>query len=313
MNPYFRLKALTDYPEWHHKPLRLSRAEIQNPWLVFEEFFDMFHLTNIRDDLKLWLDDTANSGTEDMIRHAHTCGMVEKLAEAAHLLYEEKVQEENGEDDDEAISEEQEPSSGEAEEDDSGFEEDSGRKSFAKRLLVKADRNNPEKTMVRVFKIEEPDTLKETIQQWCRMALANDRANYEEASQREDVLVFCDEVLKLSEASYCIGKIYSIEKRSGFDLNRPKDLQVDLLRKEQGFSLTYEELLDPLQILHRFCENFPEAYVKAELWDMFDSAVISGKEPGKFSLLLHYQCLLTLTEAARYLHCRKKSASGSGS
>ena len=309
MNPYFRLKALTDYPEWHHKPLRLSRAEIQNPWLVFEEFFDMFHLTNIRDDLKLWLDDTANSGTEDMIRHAHTCGMVEKLAEAAHLLYEEKVQEENGEDDDEAISEEQEPSSGEAEEDDSGFEEDSGRKSFAKRLLVKADRKNPEKTMVRVFKIEEPDTLKETIQQWCRMALANDRAN----SQREDVLVFCDEVLKLVEASYCIGKIYSIEKRSGFDLNRPKDLQVDLLRKEQGFSLTYEELLDPLQILHRFCENFPEAYVKAELWDMFDSAVISGKEPGKFSLLLHYQCLLTLTEAARYLHCRKKSASGSGS
>ena len=159
MNPYFRLKALTDYPEWHHKPLRLSRAEIQNPWLVFEEFFDMFHLTNIRDDLKLWLDDTANSGTEDMIRHAHTCGMVEKLAEAAHLLYEEKVQEENGEDDDEAISEEQEPSSGEAEEDDSGFEEDSGRKSFAKRLLVKADRNNPEKTMVRVFKIEEPATV----------------------------------------------------------------------------------------------------------------------------------------------------------
>lgn len=307
MNPYYRLKALANYPEWHNKPLRLTKAEIKNPWLVVEEFFDMFHLTDIRDDLKFWLDDTANSGTEDMRRHAHTCSMVEKLAEAVHLLYEEKEQDESGGDGEATVSTELDSSSGEEEEDDSGFEEESDRKPFAKRLLIKADRNNPAETMFRVFKIEEPDTLKETVRQWCKIALANERANYEVASQREDILIFCDEVLKLIEATYCLGKIYSIEKRSGFALNRPKDLQVDFLRREQTFSLTYEELLNPVQILHHFCENFPEAYGKAELWDMLDSAIISGNGSDKFNLLLHYQCLLTLEEAARQLHQQKKS------
>jgi hypothetical protein len=313
MNPYFRLKVLTDYPEWHRKPLRLTTAEIENPWLVVEEFFGMYHLTDIRENLKLWLDDTVESGSEDMMRHVHTSAMVEKLAEAAYLLLDKKEEEESLADDHISETEDRESGLTEDQNDDADVTQESKQKLFAKRLIIKAVGNDPRKAIISVFKMEEPDTLKETIQQWCKTALSNERANYEEPSQREDLLSFCNELPRLVEAACCIGRICQIEERTGFPLNRPTGLQPDILRKEQAFSLSYEELLDPVQVLHEFCEQFSGNYVKAELWDMLDSAINSGNKSLQFYALLHYQCLLTLTEAARRLHRQKRSAFGPAS
>ena len=309
MNPYRRLKALTHYPEWHEKPLRLSTAEINNPWLVLEEFFNMYHLSGFRDSLKLWLDDSFNSGSDDLSSHVHTCNMAEKLAEAAYLLYEKREKEEEEDD----VAEEyqipdNDPDSRE-EIGESGFEEEEGedRRQFIKRpLLGSGISKHPVKLISKIFTTEDLDSLKETIKEWCRMALANERANYEKASQREDLLIFCNELARLAEAVYCIYTIHKIEERSGFSLNDPAGLQPDILRQDQPLSLSYEELLNPLKVLHDFWEQFPPGYVKAELWDLLDSAISTDShEKDKLFLLLHYQCLLTLIEASWHLHVQK--------
>lgn len=306
MNPHYRLEALTRYPEWHNKPLRLTTAEIKNPWLVLEEFFDMYRLPNFRDSLKLWMDDTVRSETEDLSKHVHTCTMIEKLVEAAYLLYKEKQEE------DEEFPENEQEIAGD---DLNGLDEENAvypeeeRKQFVKKPLLGYETGrDPVKALARVFKTEELDTLKQTVDQWCKLALINERANYEKPSQREDLLTFCKGLAKLIEASYCIGRIHGIEERSGFSLSRPVSLQQDILRKEQSLSLSYEELLDPGQVVHLFWNQFNYAYSKAELWDMLDSAISVNNNEDKFFLLLYYQCLLTILEASWHLHLEKARA-----
>jgi len=301
MNPYYRLKTLTLYPEWHKKPLRLTTAEIKNPWLVLEEFFDMYHLPNLRDSLQLWMDDTAICESGNMAKHVHTCNMVERLAEAAWLLYKEK-QEEDGEPSEQEIVEEGLDLPDEVNE----LYPQEMRKHFAKRLVVeyKVSRD-PVKAIATVFNTEELNTLKQTVEQWRKLALVNERANYEEPSQREDLLIFCDGLAKLAEAAYCIGRIHAIEERSGFPLSHPTGLQEEILPKEQALSLSYEELLDPFQVLLRFWKQFNYQYSKAELWDMLASAISINNNEDKIFLLLHYQCLLTVLEASWHLYLEK--------
>jgi len=315
MNPYYRLKALTHYPEWHNKPLRMSIPEMKDPWLVLEEFFEMYNLVNVRNNLELWLDDAAAVGSEDLPKHVHTCSMIEKLAEAAFLLHREREQEGNEESVGDKVSidppEIEEHDDSDTEED--GFvaqEDEPIPEPFAKRPFWKeVTGGNTEKALAWVFKTEDIDTLKQTIKEWCTIALTNERANYEEAAQRADLLAFCDELAKLAEAAYCIYRIHAIEKRSGFALSHPVNLQPDMLRKEQSLSLSYEELLHPEQVLHHFCRQFTLNYTKAELWDLLDSAISCGRiEIDRDCLLLHYQCLLTLVQAAWHLHHQKQIA-----
>ncbi len=293
MNPYYRLKALTHYPPWHKKPLRLSAAEIKNPWLVFDEFFNMYDLANIRDSLKLWIDDTTNSDTDDLVTHGHTCQLVEKLAEAAFLLYEEKEQAGNKESDEEEDDQEEQDQPG-------SQDEETNQERFSKRPFLRAAKNNPTSTIRKVFRIEEMDTLVEVIDKWCKTALANERANYHQASQRADLLCFCTGLEKLVEATWCISTITAIEERSSFPLDHAVDLQPDLLQKEQSLHLSNEELLNPIQTMQGFFDRFTLAYAKAELWDLLDSAISASNS--KSGLLLQYQCLCTLLQAAWHLH-----------
>ncbi len=55
MNQQLRHRILTQYPDWHKQPLRLSIQEMKNPHTVLTEFFSCYHLTDIRACLKEWL------------------------------------------------------------------------------------------------------------------------------------------------------------------------------------------------------------------------------------------------------------------
>lgn len=73
-------------------PRRLNDAEISNPHLVIEEFFDLVHLPDCRKKLRDWL----HAGLAEPCISEHTCPAnlfsfyeyVEKLIEAAHLIKE---------------------------------------------------------------------------------------------------------------------------------------------------------------------------------------------------------------------------------
>jgi hypothetical protein len=296
MNPHYRLKNHTHYPAWHHKPLRLSIAELEDPWLVLREFFDMFRLPNIRDSLKFWLDETANCGSEDFAGYMNTKDLVEKLVEAAYLLHRQKERAEDEENEQEYDGAEEAPEEKEISPGSEGQE----RKRFAKRPFggIRTG-SDPVNAISKVFRTKEPDALKEIIKQWCKIALTNEKASYEEAFQREDLLAFCEELEKLVEALYCIHRVQAIEERSGFPLAHLSGLQPAILQKEQSLRLSYEEQSNPGMVLHHFFERFTPGYVRAELLGLLESAVSCGRADfDKHNLVLEYQCLYTLAEAA---------------
>ncbi len=73
-------------------PRRLNEAEISNPHLVIEEFFDFVHLPDCRKKLRDWL----HAGLAEPSFSDHTCPAnlfsfyeyVEKLIEAAYIIKE---------------------------------------------------------------------------------------------------------------------------------------------------------------------------------------------------------------------------------
>ena len=95
MNQQLKDKILTQYPDWHNNPLRLSSSEMENPYLVLKEFFEYYHLTDIRACLKEWLNEVLRPGEILELDYNHICDHVEKLIEAAWLLHTRKPKKKN--------------------------------------------------------------------------------------------------------------------------------------------------------------------------------------------------------------------------
>lgn len=232
MDPFTRLRALTQYPDWHRKPLRLSRAEMDDPYLVLEEFFNLYNLHNLRVCLRQWLRDVLYSEREEVTDHFDTCEHMEKLAEAAWQLWRRKEAAEGvggGNNEGDGTGEGQEP---EAEE--GGAE----RKCFAKRWMLDGGRCNPTAFIRKVFRTVSPGSLQEVLTEWRTRAFSSETGCYEEASERKDLLAFTDELCRLTEACFALGRIAFWKECSGIDINRAAGLQPDLLQEAHNFHLT---------------------------------------------------------------------------
>src|SRR5690349_15600239 len=80
-------KPLTDdLPEWHKKPFVLTMEEIDDPLVVFLEFFSDFTLAEIRQALKAWFFDTLHEDNISIQQHALTYEAVNKVIEAAFMI-----------------------------------------------------------------------------------------------------------------------------------------------------------------------------------------------------------------------------------
>ena len=101
MKENLRQKLLTEYPEWHDNPLRLSIAEIDNPYPVLDHFFKCYTLPQIRTCLQELVYDSLRAEDTDAPSHVTTHEDVEKLVEAAWVILKHenkgKQQEENPE------------------------------------------------------------------------------------------------------------------------------------------------------------------------------------------------------------------------
>ncbi|HKO80804.1 MAG TPA: hypothetical protein VJU78_10425 [Chitinophagaceae bacterium] len=87
MNPQFLQRMLIRFPDWHRQPFRLSIEEMEDPYLVLDEFFSCYNLMNIRAYLREWLNEAMHSHESGTIDLLSIYEYVEKLIEAAWLLY----------------------------------------------------------------------------------------------------------------------------------------------------------------------------------------------------------------------------------
>jgi hypothetical protein len=91
MNDTTKDKFLAEYPDWCLKPHKLTTAEMENPIEVLAEFFDAYSLQDIRIRLKDWLLDAFESEEASAKNHYWLLDYIERLIEAAYVIYQKRI------------------------------------------------------------------------------------------------------------------------------------------------------------------------------------------------------------------------------
>jgi hypothetical protein len=78
-------------PWWHNQPLHLSIEQIDNPLSVCKDFFDTYHLPDIRYCLKEWLEDALRNREAQAIQLLTVYHNTLQLIEAAWLLHQQQL------------------------------------------------------------------------------------------------------------------------------------------------------------------------------------------------------------------------------
>lgn len=86
------MRTCNHHPQWHNQPLRLTAEETENPVLVIKEFFQCYHLNDVRDILWNWAVEVISSpgsiSSEALERnnHFYFYEKIEELIEACFVL-----------------------------------------------------------------------------------------------------------------------------------------------------------------------------------------------------------------------------------
>ncbi|MBO9200002.1 MULTISPECIES: hypothetical protein [Niastella] len=86
------MRTCNHNPLWHNQPMRLTEEESQNPFLVFNDFFECFHLNDVREQFWNWLVEVVSSpnsiSSEPLERnnHFYFYEKVEALIEACYVI-----------------------------------------------------------------------------------------------------------------------------------------------------------------------------------------------------------------------------------
>lgn len=92
VEPLFTGKSLNRHPHWSKAPLRLTREQKANPIPVFNDFFECYHLQEVREQLWKWTVEVISS--PNTISHSHHernnhlffYEKIETLVEAAFVI-----------------------------------------------------------------------------------------------------------------------------------------------------------------------------------------------------------------------------------
>jgi hypothetical protein len=86
------MRTCNHHPQWYNQPLRLTEEERQNPKMVVEDFFECYHLNDVREILWKWtvaiVSSPGNISSEPLERsnHIYFYEKMEALVEASFLL-----------------------------------------------------------------------------------------------------------------------------------------------------------------------------------------------------------------------------------
>ena len=86
------MRSVNKHPEWHNQPLRLSEEERDNPRVIIEQFFESYHLQEVREILWNWMVEIVSSSRsiaqEGRQRndHIYFYEKIETLVEAVFLI-----------------------------------------------------------------------------------------------------------------------------------------------------------------------------------------------------------------------------------
>ena len=97
----FSGKCYNKHPQWYNEPLRLSKEQKDNPVLVFEGFFEFYHLNEVRETLWEWLVEVLSSRNSisqegnERANHIFFYEKLEQVVEACFIMQKENQVETN--------------------------------------------------------------------------------------------------------------------------------------------------------------------------------------------------------------------------
>ena len=86
------MKTYNHHPQWYNQPLRLQEEEINNPNLVFNDFFQCYHLNEVRETMWQWVVEvissphSISSDHHERNNHLYFYEKMESLVEAAWII-----------------------------------------------------------------------------------------------------------------------------------------------------------------------------------------------------------------------------------
>lgn len=278
MNEALNHTTKAEWPDYHNNPFRLTVDEIKNPNTVIDEFFETYHLTDIRACLDEWLHDGLVVETMESKSHFYTHDKVIKLIEACWVIRQNQKGK-NLNNSLPVIIPTTEP------------EEILGKPA----QLIEFVENDPLYVVTEVFKSESLSCLRNQLRGWLHVGLSADCSIYENGEQRRQLLALQDQLLMLAEALY----VFNYQ-------NLENDSLIELFNNDdKPRLLSQDQISNPMQVLTAFFEKFPMAYTIRELNDWLEAGIAyAGEYPDNMSelqVLYTYRNMLCLIKSANQL------------
>ncbi|OQP44249.1 hypothetical protein A4H97_33390 [Niastella yeongjuensis] len=249
----FSGKSYNKHPQWYNQPLRLSEEQLNNPILVFDDFFQGYHLNETREVLWQWLlavissDGSIASEPLERSNHIYFYEKLEEVLEAAFVIKTNQPAGEINTPSTRTTHPESNPDAGEI------FNKE--------KRLIEYVNDDPLYVIGYVFNPAKwyPNCLKE----WVEIALVSEDDAYWNADDRQTLVTFMDHLHFLIESLYII------------NLQRISDSS----KKEWGQKVYTPHLLskqqagNPRQVIMEFFEKYPMVYIMRELEDLLEAGI----------------------------------------
>ncbi|MBO9203267.1 MULTISPECIES: hypothetical protein [Niastella] len=265
------MKTYNKHPQWYNQPLRLTEDELNNPDLALDNFFEWYHLHEVRQILWQWVTEVISSpgsisnDPHERNNHLFFYEKMEVLVEAAWIMSRGNP----------AIPTQNPPVSSKAS---GSTNKENGRYSKPERLIEKVATSAAEVIKEVFSQVLLKDLLEYLLPTWLRVALINAECRYNDGNGREVLYEFYEQLLPFIEA------LHGMAGNASFD------------------KLT--------TVVTGFFQQFSIEYIRRELADFLEAGIgHDGKYPDGFTpwqAWMTYNDVLCLVEAAYQLYLMQK-------
>jgi hypothetical protein len=273
---------------WHKEPLRLTSEQTENPKLVLTDFFQCYHLQDVRQIMWHWLTEAISSPNSHSSDHHERNNYMffyekmETLVEATWIINRGTGQ----------ITNPARPMKSTRDRkpvQQTPITAQPGRFSKPARLIEKAA-SQPNEVIAEVFSHAPLYELQEyLLPTWLRVAIINTESPYSAGKGREILCEFYDQLLRFVESLYRFS-------------NKSTDTSTTLLSAEQ--------VANPTLVINAFFQQFAIDYLRRELSDFLDAGIgYEGCYPNGFTpwqAWMVYNHILCLVEAAYQLYLNQQ-------
>ena len=301
-------KTHNNHPQWYNQPIRLTKEQKRDPLPVLDDFFECYHLNEVRHTLWEWLTEVVSSRRSIAIEplergnHIYFYEKMEGIIEAAYVM-KKKIHMHRHKLEKRKLKQATQSPNHEAKDIvhpvgskriNPTTETDTAQLYKPKMLIEYVD-ENPMYVIIEVFKLDSLSFLRDQIRDWLIIAISVDTAIYEPGEQRQQLLLFQEQLHALVEA---LSIIYTQDREKA-------NVSVHLTESDKPRLLSQDQISNPTQVITGFFEQFPMIYITRELNDWLEASLcfagIYPENMSKLQAFYTYRNILCLIKAANRL------------